>query len=47
MRGIIGEDIDLLVEVVMKVIEDMKEEEVTFGEAIFGEVTFKVDIIVI
>ena len=31
----------------MKVIEDMEKEEVTFGEATFGEVIFKVDIIVI
>ena len=40
-------DIDLLVEVVMKVIEDMEEEEVTFGEATFREVMFEVDIIAI
>ena len=38
---------DLLVEIVMKVIEDMEEEEVIFGEVTFGEVIFKVDIIVI
>ena len=31
----IGEVIDLLVEIVMKVIEDMEEVEVIFGEAIF------------
>ena len=31
----------------MKVIEDMEEEEVTFREATFGEVIFKVDIIII
>ena len=31
----------------MKVIEDMEEEEVTFTEATFREVIFKVDIIVI
>ena len=43
---IIGEAIDLLVEIVMKVIEDMEEVEVIFGGAIFGEVIFKVDIIV-
>ena len=37
----IGEVIDLLVEIVMKVIEDMEEVEV-----IFGEVIFEVDIII-
>ena len=42
----IGEVIDLLVEIVMKVIEDMEEVEVIFGEAIFGEVIFEVDIII-
>ena len=31
----------------MKVIKDMEEEEVTFREVIFGQVIFKVDIIVI
>ena len=31
----------------MKVIEDMEEEEVIFGEVTFGEVIFQVDIIVI
>ena len=30
----------------MKVIEDMEEVEVIFGEAIFGEVIFEVDIII-
>ena len=38
---------DLLVEIIMKVIEDMEEEEEIFGEVTFGEVIFKVDIIVI
>ena len=42
----IGEVIDLLVEIVMKVIEDMEEVEVIFREAIFGEVIFEVDIII-
>ena len=31
----------------MKVIEDMEEVEVIFGEVTFGEVIFEVDIIVI
>ena len=31
----------------MKVIEDMEEVEVVFGEVTFGEVIFEVDIIVI
>ena len=44
---IIGEDIGLLVEIVMKVIEDMEEEEVIFGEVTFREVIWEVDIIVI
>ena len=42
-----GEDIDLLVEIIMKVIEDMEEVEVIFGEVTFREVIFEVDIIVI
>ena len=37
---------DLLVEIIMKVIEDMEEVEVIFGEVIFGEVIFEVDIII-
>ena len=37
----IGEVIDLLVEIITKVIEDMEEVEVIFGEAIF-----EVDIII-
>ena len=44
---IIGEDIDLLVEIIMKVIEDMEEEEVICREVTFREVIFEVDIIVI
>ena len=31
----------------MKVIEDMEEVEVIFGEVTFGEVIFEVDIIII
>ena len=31
----------------MKIIEDMEEEEVIFGEVTFGEVIFEVDIIII
>ena len=42
---VIGEDIDLLVETVLKVIEDMEEVEVIFGEVIFREVISEVDII--
>ena len=42
----IGEAIGLLVEVVMKVIEDLEEVEVIFREAIFIEVIFMVDIII-
>ena len=41
-KEIIGQDIDHLVETVLKVIEDMEELEV-----IFREVTFKVDLIII
>ena len=44
---VIGEVIGLLVEIVMKVIEDMEEVEVIFREVTFGEVIFEVDIIVI
>ena len=44
---IIGEDIDLLAETVLKVIEDMEEVEVIFREVTFGEVIFEVDIIII
>ena len=40
---IIGEDIDLLVEIIMKVIEDMEEEEMIFKEVTSREVIFKVD----
>ena len=38
---------DFLVEIVMKVIEDMEEVEVIFEEVTFGEVIFEVDIIII
>ena len=41
----IGEVIDLLAEITIKVTEDMDVVEVIFGEAIFGEVIFVVDII--
>ena len=41
-KEIIGEDIDLLAETILKVIEDMEEVEV-----IFGEVVFEVDLIII
>ena len=41
VKEAIGEVIDLLVEIVMKVIEDLEEVEVIFGEAIF-----EVDIII-
>ena len=40
-------DIDLLVETILKVIEDMEEVEVIFGEVTFREVIFKGDIIII
>ena len=40
VEEIIGEVIDLSVEIVMKVTQDMEEVEVIFGEAIFGEVIF-------
>ena len=46
VEEIIGEVIGLLVKVVMKVIEDLEEVEVIFGEAIFGEVIFVVDIVI-
>ena len=46
VKETIGEVIDLLVEIIMKVVEDMEEVEVIFGEAIFGEVIFEVDIII-
>ena len=46
VKEIIGEVIGLSVEIAMKVIEDMDEVEVIFGEAIFGEVIFEVDIII-
>ena len=47
VEEVIGEAIDLLVEIATKVIEDMEEVEVIFGEAIFKEeVIFKVDIII-
>ena len=42
----IGEVIDLLVEIAMKVTEDMDAVEVIFGEKIFEEVIFEVDIII-
>ena len=42
----IGEVIDLLVGIVMKVIEDMEVVEVNFREAIFGEEIFKADTII-
>ena len=44
---VIGGLIDPLVEIAMMVIEDTEEEEVTVGEAIFGEAIFEVDITVI
>ena len=44
VEEIIGKVIDLLVEIAMKVIEDLEEVEVIFREAVFGEVIFKVDI---
>ena len=48
VEEIIGEVIGLLVEITMKVIEDMDVVDVIFGEEIFKEeVTFKVDIIII
>ena len=46
VKETIGEVIDLLVEIIMKVTEDMEEVEVIFGEVIFGEVIFDVDIII-
>ena len=42
----IGEVIGLSVEITMKVTEDMDMVEVIFGEAIFEEVNFEVDIII-
>ena len=47
VEEIIGEVIGLSVEIVIKVTEDMDVVEVIFGEAIFGEIFFKVDIIII
>ena len=44
---IIREDIDLLAETILKVIEDMEVVEGIFREVTFGEVIFKVDIIII
>ena len=47
IEEIIGQVIGLLVEIVMKVTEDMDVVEVIFGEAIFKEeVIFEVDIII-
>ena len=47
VEEIIGEAIGHLVEITMKVTEDMDTVEVIFGEAIFEEeVTFKVGIII-
>ena len=46
IEGTIGEVIGLSVEMAMKVTEDMDAVEVIFGEAIFEEVIFKVDIII-
>ena len=46
VKETIGEVIDLLVEIVMKVTEDVEEVEVIFGEAVFGEVIFEADIII-
>ena len=43
---VIGEVIGLLVEVVMKVTEDMDAVEVIFGEVIFEVAIFEVDIII-
>ena len=42
----IGEVIDLLVETIVKAIEDMEEVEVIFGEVTFGEAIFEVNIII-
>ena len=47
VEEIIGEVIDLLIEIIVKAIDDMKEVEVILGEEIFEEeVIFKVDIII-
>ena len=47
IEEIIGEVIDLLIEIVVKAIEDMEEIEVILGEEIFKEeVIFEVDIII-
>ena len=46
VKEIIGEVIDLLVEIVTKVTEDMEEVEAIFKEAIFREVIFEVDIVI-
>ena len=42
----IGEAIDLLIEIIVKVIEDLEEVEVIFGEAVFREEIFEVNIII-
>ena len=46
-KEIIGEDIDLLAETVLKVIQDMEKAEVIFREVTFEKVIFEVDIIII
>ena len=46
VEEIIGEVIGLSVEITMKVIEDMDVVEVIFGEVVFREVIFEVDIII-
>ena len=47
VEEIIGEATDLLIEIIVKAIEDMEEVEVILGEEIFEEeVIFKVDIII-
>ena len=47
IEEIIGEAIDLLIEIIVKVIEDMEEVEVILGEEHFEEeVIFEVDIII-
>ena len=45
-KEIIGEVIGISVEIVMKVTEDLDAVEVIFGEAIFKEIIFEVDIII-
>ena len=48
IEEIIGEATDLLIEIIVKAIEDMEEVEVTLGEEHFKEeVIFEVDIIII